>query len=162
MHASVIYSYQALGDRHRFLGEYISTRIVACPLTIKEKLSTYGVNLCIHGLGLVLLLIFNDIAIYLYQEWFGGFDSRGIAPGAVTRLVILLFVITNLVIALAPIKWIKILLGVSFVFATAWFLLPNHPLRAIFYCITGGSLSFASIFAASWLNNVISKSRMGA
>lgn len=126
---------------------------------MKEKLSTYGINLCVHGLGLVLLLIFNDIAIYLYLKWFGGFDSRGIAPGAVTRLVILLFVISNLAIALAPIKWIKTLFGVSFIFATAWFLLPSHPLRGVFYCVTGGSLSFASIFAASWLNKVISRSR---
>lgn len=126
---------------------------------MNEKLSAYGINLCIHGLGLVLLLILNDIAIHLYLEWHGGFDSRGIAPGAVTRLIILLFAITNLAIALAPVKWIKILLGVFFIFATAWFLLPSHPLRAVFYCITGGALSFASIFSASWVNTVISRSR---
>lgn len=122
---------------------------------MKNKIRVCAINLCIHSAALALLVGLNDIAHKLYKAWIGDFGSRGIAPGSVTLLVILLFIVFDASAAIIPLKAVKISLGVAFVLTTAWFLLPSHPLRAAFYCVAGGLLTFASISAASRLNDLI-------
>lgn len=111
-----------------------------------------------HGLGLLGLIITNEIALKIYLAWNGDFDSRGIAPGAVTRLVLLLFTVLNLTIAITPIKSIKLGGCAAFIVLTAWILLPSHPLRTIFYCTTGGLITLCSIYFAAHLNRIAIKS----
>lgn len=68
-----------------------------------------------HGLGLVLFVVANDIAHHLYLLWNGGFGSRGIAPGAVFYLVLLLFSVANLLAVFIPVRKVKY--GISVVFS---------------------------------------------
>lgn len=115
------------------------------------------INVLTHGLGLVALIIINEIVLKTYLVWHGDFDSRGVAPGAVTRLVLLLFTAINLAIACTPIKSMKIGGCASFILLTAWMLLPIHPLRTIFYCTVGGLITFHSIYFAEHLNKCLNK-----
>ena len=60
---------------------------------MKNKIRVCAINLCIHSAAFALLVGLNDIAHKLYKAWIGDFGSRGIAPGSVTLLVILLFIV---------------------------------------------------------------------
>lgn len=130
------------------------------PLSATRKhvidMSTYVktsiVNILIHGFGLIALVTLNDITLHFYRSWIGDFWSRGIAPGMVIRLVLLIFCITNLLIAFTPNRSIKIGLAVAFILVTAWFLLPAHPLRALLYCTSGGMITLFSIYLSSQAN----------
>lgn len=115
------------------------------------------VNILIHSLGLAALIAFNDIALHFYLSWIGDFGSRGIAPGMVIRLVLLIFCITNLLIAITPNRLIKIGLAATFILTTAWFLLPAHPLRTLFYCTSGGAITLLSIYLSSQANQKLAK-----
>lgn len=126
---------------------------------MRNYLKSCSINALIHSVGFALLIIINDITIRLYLAWGGEFGSRGIAPGAALRLVLALFFITNLTIIVIPQKKVKIGLAMAFVVVTAYFLLPSHPLRAAFYCATGGLITLYSIYCAVWVNNLVSVGR---
>ncbi|MCJ8170457.1 hypothetical protein [Atopomonas sediminilitoris] len=106
-----------------------------------------------HGLGLVLFVVTNDIAHHLYLLWNGGFGSRGIAPGAVFYLVLLVFSVANLLVVFIPFRKVKYGAGVVFSIATAALLLPQHPLRALFYVASGWLVIVVCIYVSSWLSN---------
>jgi len=115
-----------------------------------------SVNILVHIAACILLVALNDLAMYAYKEIYGAFGSRGVGPGLVTRFVLFLAVSINIIIALIPKKSIKLLGVAVFVLSTAYFLLPQYPLRTIFYCLTGGFLTTSAIYIANWINTFVS------
>jgi hypothetical protein len=109
-----------------------------------------------HLAACLVFVVANDIGLSLYQNFLAETGSRGIAPGAVTRLVFLQFVISSALIALVPVHRLKLAVIVVAMAMLAWSLLPQHPMRAIFYCTLNGVLSVAAVMATrrfvQWLN----------
>ena len=99
-------------------------------------------------LACVLFVLANDLGISLYKQLQGGIDARGYAPGAATRLALLHFVVTNVFMAFAPWRTLKIGIAVLACCSLAWLLLPYHPLRASFYCGLLLALSLGAMMAA--------------
>jgi hypothetical protein len=124
---------------------------------MSNYLKICAVNLLIHCLGFATLVALNEFILRMYLAWGWEFGSRGIAPGAAIRLVLLTFFITNLAIVLIPARNIKFLTSIFFVLVTAWFLLPSHPLRAIFYCSSGLAITMSCIYGSSWSSKKLLK-----
>ena len=66
----------------------------------------------------------------------------------ITRVALLVFVMTNLAIALAPWRKLKFFIAATASVSYALFLLPAHPLRALFYLFLIGTLSLLAIVLA--------------
>lgn len=95
-------------------------------------------------------LLVNDLGLFLYKQLRGATDSRGYAPGAITRLALLPIVVANLCMAFAPRRALKIGIAALACGSLAW-LLPYHPLRAAFYCEVLLALSLDAMTTATWI-----------
>lgn len=124
---------------------------------MSNYLKICAVNSLIHCLGFATLIVLNEFVLRMYLSWGWEFGSRGIAPGAVIRLVLLTFFIANLAIVLIPARKIKFLISILFALITAWFLLPSHPLRAIFYCALGLAITVLCIHSSFWASRKLLK-----
>lgn len=110
-----------------------------------------AINSIVHAGICFVFVVANDLGLMLYKHVFGEAASRGYMPGSITRLALLVFIIANLAIALAPWKTLKICIAVSTAASYALFLLPEHPLRALFYFLLIGALSVIAIALAARL-----------
>lgn len=68
-------------------------------------------------------------------------------------LVLLLFSVANLLAVFIPVRKVKYGISVVFSLATAALLLPQHPLRALFYVVSGWLVIAVCMCASSWLGN---------
>ncbi|AGI22661.1 hypothetical protein ACYCAX_25805 [Pseudomonas sp. MT3] len=109
------------------------------------------IALACHLLACVLFLFANDLGLFLYKQLQGAADTRGYAPGAVTRLALLHVVVANLLMALTPKRALKIGIALLMCGSLAWMLLPHYPLRASFYCGLLLALSLGAMMASSWI-----------
>ncbi|MCP8463994.1 hypothetical protein NK553_08560 [Pseudomonas sp. ZM23] len=96
-------------------------------------------------------LLVNDLGLFLYKQLRGATDSRGYAPGAITRPALLPIVVANLCMAFASRRALKIGVAALACGSLAWLLLPYHPLRAAFYCGVLLALSLGAMMTATWL-----------
>lgn len=108
-----------------------------------------ALNLIVHVGFCFVFAVANDLGLMLYKQFLGETASRGYTPGSITRLALLVFVIANLAIALAPWKTLKTCMAVAATLFLALFLLPEHPLRALFYFLLTGALSAIAIVLAA-------------
>lgn len=108
-----------------------------------------AINVAVHTGFCVAFVIANDGGLTLYKHFFGEAASRGYAPGAVTRLALLLFVIASLAMALAPWKFVKAGIATAATLFIGLFLVSEHPLRALFYCLLTGVLSAVALMLAA-------------
>lgn len=105
-------------------------------------------GLAVHALGCLLFVFLSWLGFYLYTQLFGALNSAGIAGAKAWLLVFYAYAGTNLVLALLPPGRIKPLLCAVLVTVVLVYLLPRHPLRAIYFSLLAGGLSWA----AAWFS----------
>lgn len=114
-----------------------------------KKIKPITLTLLIYLIACFLFALINDIYLSIYKHFQISFDSRGYAPGAVTRLAFLHMFISCFLMAATPWRVIKVGIALLTSFSLAWLLLPYHPLRALFYCGLLMALSICAMAAES-------------
>lgn len=127
----------------------------------RRPLVTTTINLIVHAVFCSAFVVTNDLGLMLYKQFFGETGSRGYMPGMITRVALLVFVTINFAIALAPWRKLKFCIAVTAAVSYALFLLPAHPLRALFYLFLTGTLSMlAIVLAEKMVQTVEARSNM--
>ncbi len=106
----------------------------------------------IHGLFCVGYVFLNDFVAHLYGSINGGLTSRGVNIRLTSRFLFEVFIGINLVLALIPSLRIRLLLWAVWVALIPLWLLPHHPLRALFYGVAQGAFTLAAILACAGLD----------
>lgn len=101
-----------------------------------------------HAMACLLFPIANTLGVQAYTSIFGAPKSRGVAIGLAVQLIFAAFVMTNALIAITKNLKAKIVLVSALVLANLLYLLPQHPLRAVFFAGLSGGLSLLAIYAA--------------
>ncbi|APA69287.1 hypothetical protein [Janthinobacterium sp. 1_2014MBL_MicDiv] len=108
-----------------------------------------------HALGCVLFVFLSWLGFYLYTQLFGALGSRGVAGGLALLLVFYVYAGTNLLLALLPPgRWKPVLCGLLGAAVLAY-LLPQHPLRAIYFSVLSGGLSWLAVRASARLHRFL-------
>lgn len=103
------------------------------------------ISVLIHSLGCVAYAILNDAVVHAYKAFNGGFTTRGVAIGGASYALFYIFVTVNLIVTLIPNLLAKLLLlSVMVGFILLW-MMPDNPLRALFYGVAQGSVTFMAI-----------------
>ena len=108
-------------------------------------------GLGVHALSCLLFIVLSWLGFYLYTQLFGSLGSRGVAGGLALLLVFYVYVGTNLLLALLPPGWWKPVLCGLLGAAVLAYLLPQHPLRAIYFSVLSGGLSWLAVLASARL-----------
>ncbi|MNF27893.1 hypothetical protein D3C85_376860 [compost metagenome] len=101
-----------------------------------------------HGAACLLFPVVTTLGFQLYTVLFGAPFARGVAIGLAAQLIFIVFALTNGLIALVSGMKAKVALAVVLVVAVLVYLLPEHPLRALFFAGLSGGLSFSAIYAS--------------
>ncbi|MGK5062084.1 hypothetical protein [Janthinobacterium sp. LB3P112] len=104
-----------------------------------------------HALGCLLFIVLSWLGFYLYTQLFGSLGSRGVAGGLALLLVFYVYAATNLLLALLPPGQWKPVLCALLGAAVLAYLLPQHPLRAIYFSALSGALSWLAVLASARL-----------
>ncbi|TWC50944.1 hypothetical protein FBY04_11824 [Pseudomonas sp. SJZ080] len=105
----------------------------------------FAMCLAFHAAGCIAYVFLNDVVVVAYKAFNGGFTTRGVGIGIAHYMFIYIFFGVNLVVALFPNLWAK--LGVLSVMVS-WILftmVPDNPLRALFYTVAQGGVTLLAI-----------------
>lgn len=102
-----------------------------------------------HTLACLLFPIGTLLGFQAYTALIGPTFARGVAIGLAVKLIFAVFVLFNGLIALVPGIKVKVILTGVLILANLAYLLPRHPLRALFFAGLAGGLSFAAIYVTS-------------
>ncbi len=105
--------------------------------------------LACHAVACLLFPIATTLGFHAYTSIFGAPQSRGVALGLAVQLIFAVFVMANALIAITTTLKTKIVLVSALVLANLLYLLPQHPLRALFFAGLAGGLSLIAIYAAN-------------
>ncbi|MBB5608853.1 MULTISPECIES: hypothetical protein [unclassified Janthinobacterium] len=105
-------------------------------------------GLAVHALGCLLFVFLSWLGFYLYTQLFGGLGSVGIAGAKAWLLVFYAYAGTNLVLALLPPGRIPPPLCAALGVVVLFYLLPQHPLRAMYFSLLAGGLSWLAVLAS--------------
>ncbi|WP_327439229.1 hypothetical protein [Pseudomonas donghuensis] len=126
------------------------------PVTRPYRLA---IALTVHVLAIVTYLLLHNTGMTMYRQMAGGLMSRGVAIGMGMYLIFYFVVLMNLVIALVPrLKW-RLLLAAAIPATILLYLLPQHPLRALFCSVLGFSTALVAIGANQLVLHLLSKVR---
>lgn len=101
--------------------------------------------LLIHALGCVAYAFLNDAVVHAYRLFNGGFTSHGVAIGIASYALFYIFLGVNLIVALIPGLVAKLaILFLMAGFILLW-MLPDNPLRALFYGVAQGCVTLLAI-----------------
>lgn len=101
-----------------------------------------------HLVACLLFPLATTIGFQVYKALFGATFASGVAIGLAVQLIFIAFVLANGLIALMTNPRAKIALTGALVLANLAYLLPQHPLRALFFASLSGVLTLAAIYAA--------------
>lgn len=104
--------------------------------------------LACHAVASLLFPIVTTLGFQAYTALFGSPLSRGVAIGLAIQLIFAAFVLVNGLIAVITNVRAKIALTGVLVLASLAYLLPQHPLRALFFAGLSGALTLAAIYVA--------------
>ena len=105
----------------------------------------FAMCLAFHAAGCIAYVFLNDAVVVAYKAFNGGFTTRGVGIGIAHYMFIYIFFGVNLLVALFPNLWAK--LGVLAVMVS-WILftmVPDNPLRALFYTVAQGGVTLLAI-----------------
>lgn len=105
--------------------------------------------LACHALACLLFPIATTLGFQTYTSILGTPQARGVAIGLAIQLIFAAFVMANALIAITTNLKAKIVLVSVLVLANLLYLLPQHPLRALFFAGLAGGLSLIAIYAAN-------------
>ncbi|QVM96833.1 hypothetical protein JYG36_01160 [Pseudomonas sp. SORT22] len=118
-----------------------------------------AIALVVHLLAIVTYLWLHNTGMTMYRQMAGGLMSRGVAIGMGMYLIFYFVVLMNLAIALVPrLKW-RLLLAAAIPAAILLYLLPQHPLRAMFCSVLGLSTALAAVGANQLILYALSRFR---
>lgn len=104
-----------------------------------------------HAVACLLFPIATTLGFRTYTALFGAPFARGAAIGLAAELIFVAFALVNGLIALVPSIKAKIVIACALVFAVLFYLLPEHPLRGLFFAGLSGGLSLLAIYISSLL-----------
>ena len=108
-----------------------------------------------HALGCLLFIALSWLGFFLYTQLFGSLGSRGVAGGLALLLVFYVYVGTNLLLALLPNGRVKPVLCGVLGAAVFVYLVPQHPLRALYFSVLSGGLSWLAVLASARLSRYL-------
>ena len=112
-----------------------------------EIIESAKANLLIHALMCLLFPAITTMGFKSYISTLGAPQSRGVAIGLSVQLIFAVFIMANVLIALTTKLKAKIALVSALVLTNLLYLLPQHPLRALFFAGLSGGLSLLAIYA---------------
>jgi hypothetical protein len=110
-----------------------------------STLSRILICVLIHSLGCVAYAFLNDAVVHAYKGFNGGFTTRGVAIGGASHALFYIFITLNLIVALIPSLLAKLLLLSVMVGLILLWMMPDNPLRALFYGVAQGCVTFMAI-----------------
>lgn len=102
-------------------------------------------NFALHTLACVLFVLLNDYAVSYYKQNFGGFTARGVAAGMVAWGAWYLLMIFSIPVAMIMRLRVRLLLTLAQSALILYWLMPEHPVRALFYASLNGSLTLMAV-----------------
>ncbi|WP_223480122.1 MULTISPECIES: hypothetical protein [unclassified Pseudomonas] len=103
--------------------------------------------LFVHAFGCVAYAFLNDAVVHAYKNLNGGFTSHGVAIGMASYALFYIFLGVNLFAALIPSLIAKLVILCLMVGFILLWMLPENPLRALFYGVAQGSATLLAILA---------------
>ena len=101
-----------------------------------------------HAVGCVAYVFLNNAVVHAYKHLNGGFTTRGVAIGMASYALFYIFLGVNLMAALIPNLVAKlVILSLMVGFILLW-MLPDNPLRALFYGVSQGCVTLLAILAS--------------
>lgn len=101
-----------------------------------------------HGVACLLFPIATSIGFEVYTDLFSELFARSVAIGLAVQLIFVVFVLTNGLIALTSSLKVKVALACALITVGLIYLLPEHPLRGLFFAGLSGGLSLAAIYTS--------------
>lgn len=114
------------------------------PVTSRQ-LRRWVLPVVVHLFAVAAYVALNGTLVGWYKHYAGGLTSRGVSIGLAMYLVFWFFCAMNLVIALLPRVWGKVQATVFMMAIIGFYLMPDHPLRALFYSALSGGVSLVAI-----------------
>lgn len=110
----------------------------------------YRIAMClfVHAFGCVAYVFLNNAVVHAYKHLNGGFTTRGVAIGIASYAMFYIFLGVNFIAALIPSLVAKlVILSLMVGFLLLW-MLPDNPLRALFYGVAQGCVTLLAILAS--------------
>ncbi|MCV4283368.1 hypothetical protein [Pseudomonas capsici] len=101
--------------------------------------------LLVHSLGCVAYAFLNYAVVTAYKDLNGGFTSRGVGIGMASYALFYIFLAVNLIVAAMPSLIAKLLILCLMVGVILLWMLPDNPLRALFYSVAQGCVTLLGI-----------------
>ncbi|WP_313239175.1 hypothetical protein [Stutzerimonas kunmingensis] len=105
-------------------------------------------TLACHIVVCLLFPLAVTLGFKAYVAIWGAPASRGVALGLAVQLIFAALVLANVVIALVENIRAKVFITAVLVVANLAYLLPQHPLRALFFSGLSGGLTLVAIYLA--------------
>ncbi|MCU0070894.1 hypothetical protein N8H71_04810 [Pseudomonas koreensis] len=106
-----------------------------------------AMNLAFHAAGCVAYAFLNDAVVVAYKAFNGGFTTRGVGIGIAHYMFIYIFFAVNALAAVFPNLWAKLGLLALMVAWILFMMVPDNPLRALFYTVAQGGVTLLAILA---------------
>ncbi|WP_236179743.1 MULTISPECIES: hypothetical protein [Pseudomonas] len=106
-----------------------------------------AMNLAFHAAGCVAYVFLNDAVVVAYKAFNGGFTTRGVGIGIAHYMFIYIFFAVNALAAVFPKLWAKLGLLALMVSWILFMMVPDNPLRALFYTVAQGGVTLLAILA---------------
>ena len=106
-------------------------------------------HLFIHASATAVFLVLGFIAFSFHEEVRGRPPASGVSLGITMELIVMAHLVLNLVMAFVPRILLKVAGVVVFVAMTFYYLLPEHPVRALFLAVAGASCCLLAILLCS-------------
>lgn len=103
--------------------------------------------LVIHAVGCVAYVFLNNAVVVAYKAFNGGFTTRGVAIGIAHYMFIYIFFGVNALAAIIPKLWAKLGLLTLMVAWILFMMVPDNPLRALFYTVAQGGVTLLAILS---------------
>lgn len=100
-----------------------------------------------HAVACLLFPVVSSLGFQGYIAFIGTPLARGASLGLAVQLIFIAFALTNALIAFASSMKAKVSLCCVQTIAVIVYLLPENPLRTLFYGSLSSALSFAAIYA---------------
>lgn len=101
--------------------------------------------LLIHVIGCVAYVFLNGAVVVAYKAFNGGFTTRGVGIGIAHYMFIYIFFAVNALAAVIPELWAKLGLLALMVTWILFMMVPDNPLRALFYTLAQGGVTLLAI-----------------
>ncbi|WP_122448971.1 hypothetical protein [Pseudomonas viridiflava] len=113
--------------------------------------------LLIHSLFCVGYMFLNNFAADWYISTYGSLTSRGVNIRLTSKFLYEFFLVFNALLALIPNLRTKLVLWAVWVALVLFWMLPDHPLRALLYGIGQGSFTLVAILLTAGLNTLYTR-----